>query len=191
MFQTELITPLGDEVRTKLLLVTHWICCSSLVIHSSSLAMACLSFHHPPLLPFLPLSLLYMPYCPSLPPSVTPLCMPHCPSSLCHSSMPYCPSLPPSLCHSCMPHCPSSNYFSPLFPLLRCVCFMGNPPAHECVLKGMPPVVSAKEVELGNHGDKRRRRYKKQKQSELNCSVRQTQEAIDRARTAHQYNNMQ
>ena len=52
-------------------------------------------------------------------------------------------------------------------------------------------MVSAEKMGLGNHGDKRRRRHRKQNQSELTCSVWQTQEAIDRARTAHQYNNMQ
>ena len=61
----------------------------------------------------------------------------------------------------------------------------GNPYL-ECVLKGMPPVVSAEEVELGDHGDERRRRWREQKQAELDCSVQQTQEAIDRARTAQQ-----
>ena len=69
--------------------------------------------------------------------------------------------------------------------------FYGKTKLHEYVLKEMPPVVSAEEVELDNHGDERRSRWREQKQSELNCSVWQTQEAIDRARTAHQYNNMQ
>ena len=59
-------------------------------------------------------------------------------------------------------------------------------PYLECVLKGMPPVVSVEEVELGDHGDERRRRWREQKQSELDCSVQQTQEIIDRARTAQQ-----
>ena len=62
----------------------------------------------------------------------------------------------------------------------------GENPYLESVLQGMPPVVSAEEVELGNHGDERRRRWREQKQSELNCGVRQAQEAIDRARTAQQ-----
>ena len=47
-------------------------------------------------------------------------------------------------------------------------------------------MVSAEEVELGNHGDERRRRWREQKQYELDCSVRQAQEAIDRARIAQQ-----
>ena len=59
-------------------------------------------------------------------------------------------------------------------------------PYLECVLKGMPPVVSAEEVELGDRGDERRRRWREQKQAELDCSVQQTQETIDRARTAQQ-----
>ena len=54
------------------------------------------------------------------------------------------------------------------------------------MLKGMPPVVSAEEVELGDRGDERRRRWREQKQAELDCSVQQTQETIDRARTAQQ-----
>ena len=62
----------------------------------------------------------------------------------------------------------------------------GENPYLESVLKGMPPVVSAEEVELGNHGDERRRRWREQKQYELDCSVRQAQEAIDRARIAQQ-----
>ena len=62
----------------------------------------------------------------------------------------------------------------------------GENPYLESVLKGMPPVVSAEEVELGNHGDERRSRWREQKQSELDCSVQQTQEAIHRARTAQQ-----
>ena len=59
-------------------------------------------------------------------------------------------------------------------------------PYLECVLKGMPPVVSAEEVELGGHGNERRRRWREQKQAELDCSVQRTQETIDRARTAQQ-----
>ena len=62
----------------------------------------------------------------------------------------------------------------------------GENPYLECVLKGMPPVVSTEEVELGDHGDERRRRWREQKQAELDRSVRQTQEAIDRARAAQQ-----
>ena len=75
--------------------------------------------------------------------------------------------------------------------LLFLILGKGENPYLESVLKGMPPVVSAEEVELGNLGNERRRRWKEQKQSELNCSVWQTQEVIDRARTAQQYNNMQ
>ena len=59
-------------------------------------------------------------------------------------------------------------------------------PYLECVLKGIPPVVSAEEVELGDHGDERQRRWREQKQAELDRSVWQTQEAVDRARTAQQ-----
>ena len=33
----------------------------------------------------------------------------------------------------------------------------------------MPPVVSAEEVELGDRGDERRRRWREQKQVELDC----------------------
>ena len=47
-------------------------------------------------------------------------------------------------------------------------------------------MVSAEEVELGDHGDERRRRWREQRQAELDRSVRQTQEAIDRARTTQQ-----
>ena len=56
----------------------------------------------------------------------------------------------------------------------------------ESVLKGMPPVVSAEEVELGNHGNERRRKWREEKQADLDRSVQQAQEKIDQARTAQQ-----
>ena len=70
-----------------------------------------------------------------------------------------------------------------------CACLYGakgENPYLECVLKGMPPVVSAELVELGDHSNERQRRWREQKQAELDRSVQQTQETVDRARTAQQ-----
>ena len=50
----------------------------------------------------------------------------------------------------------------------------------------MPPVVSAEEVELGNHGNERRKKWREEKQADLDRSVQQAQEKVDQARTAQQ-----
>ena len=69
--------------------------------------------------------------------------------------------------------------------LFVCI-FQGETPIPGVCAEGNAPVVLAEEVELGDRGDERRRKWREQKQAELDCSVQQTQETIDRARTARQ-----